>query len=181
MTIRSGVLLSLERARDLLHAVSVGLLTCRRQGINLSLFRCRHRFGTPSGTTIVNMDSEAILKVNLEDLPDDQKALIKQAIEEFREKCLLSYSRMSDFVIHKTLLPSVLLHGKSEDVEARTNARLVHKTVHKAFTNHNKVLANTVGNVLKEVFFGALVDQVGPAYFNGFNSSAVGSNEPGSS
>ena len=58
---------------------------------------------------------------------------------------------------------------------------MVHKTVHEAFTNHNKVLANTIGNVLKEIFFGALVDQVGPAYSNGFNPSAVGSNIPGSS
>jgi hypothetical protein len=51
----------------------------------------------------------------------------------------------------------------------------------KAFTNHNKVLANTIGNVLKEVFFRALVDQVGPAYFNGFNPSAMENNVPGSS
>ena len=45
------------------------------------------------------MDNEAILKVNLEDLPDDQKALIEQAVEEFIEKCLLSYSRTRDSVI----------------------------------------------------------------------------------
>ena len=64
-----------------------------------------------------------------------------------------------DLVIQKTPLPSVLLHGQSEDVEARTTAHLVHKTVHEAFINHNKVLANTIGNVMKEVFFGAPVDQ----------------------
>jgi hypothetical protein len=32
------------------------------------------------------MDNQTILKVNLEDLPYDQKALIEQAIEESREK-----------------------------------------------------------------------------------------------
>jgi predicted transcriptional regulator len=63
------------------------------------------------------MDNEAILKANLEDLPDDQKELIEQA-EEFHEKCLLSYSRTRDSIIQKALLPSVLLHGQSEDVEA---------------------------------------------------------------
>ena len=94
---------------------------------------------------------------------------------------MLSYSRTCDSVVQKAPLPSVLLHGQSEDVEARTTAHLVHKTTHEAFTNHNKVLANTIGNVLKEVFFGAPVDQVGPAYFNGFNPSAVGNNIPGSS
>ena len=58
---------------------------------------------------------------------------------------------------------------------------MVHKTVHEAFTNHNKVLANTFGNVLKEIFFRVLVDQVGLAYSNVFNPSAMGSNVPGSS
>ena len=120
-----------------------------------------------------------ILKVNLEDLPDDQKVLIEQAAEEFREKCLLSYSRTRNSVVHKTSLPSVLLHGQSEDVEARTTAHLVYKTIHEAFTNHNKVLANTIGNVLKEFFFEAPVDQVGLAYSNCFNPSAMGSNIPG--
>jgi hypothetical protein len=43
------------------------------------------------------------------------------------------------------------------------------------------VLVNTIGNVLKEVFFRALVDQVGPVYFNGFKPSAMGNNIPGSS
>ena len=53
----------------------------------------------PSGTTIVNIDNQAILKVNLEDLPKDQKALIDQAVEEFRQKCLLSYSKTCESVI----------------------------------------------------------------------------------
>jgi hypothetical protein len=92
----------------------------------------------------------------------------------------LSYSRTRDSVIQKTPLPSVFLHGQSEDVEARTTAHLVHKTVHKAFTNHNKVLADTIVNVLKEVFFGAPVDQVGPLYFNGYNPSAIESSVPSS-
>ena len=98
------------------------------------------------------MDNQTILKVNLEDLLDDKKAFIEQATEEFKEKCLLSYSRTHDSVVQKTPLPSVLMHGQSEDVKARTTTHLVHKTVHEAFTNHNKVLANTIGNVMKEVF-----------------------------
>jgi hypothetical protein len=58
---------------------------------------------------------------------------------------------------------------------------LVHKTVHEAFTNHNKVLGNTIGNVLKEIFFEALVDQVGLAYSNGLNHLAMGNNIPSTS
>ena len=47
--------------------------------------------------------------------------------------------------------------------------------VHEALTNHNHVLANSIGNVMKEAFFAASVDQVGPSYFNGYNPSTVGS------
>jgi len=57
------------------------------------------------------MDNQTILKVNLEDLPDDQKALIEKTAGEFREKWLLSYSRTRDSVIQKTPLPRVLLHA----------------------------------------------------------------------
>ena len=111
------------------------------------------------------MDNQIILKVNLEDLPDDQKALIEKTAGEFRQKWLLSYSRTRDSVVQKTPLPRVLLHGQSdpnEEAKTRIAAQMVHKTVHEAFMNHNQVLANTISDVMKEVFFGAPVDQVGP-------------------
>ena len=71
------------------------------------------------------MDNQTILKVNLEDLPNEKRALIDKAAEEFREKCLLSYSRTRDLVVLKTPLPRVLLHGQSdpnEEAEARLAA-----------------------------------------------------------
>ena len=58
---------------------------------------------------------------------------------------------------------------------------LVHKTISEALTNHNQILANSIGNVMKHVLFGAPVDQVGPTYSNGFNPLVVGSNVPSSS
>ena len=76
------------------------LLACCVFSSDGSITFCHpHTLGMPSGTTIVNMDNEAILKVNLEDLPGDHKALIEQAAKEFREKCLSSYSRMRDSVV----------------------------------------------------------------------------------
>jgi len=53
---------------------------------------------------------------------------------------------------------------------------MIHKTINEVIINHNQTLANMVGNVMKIVFFGAPVDQTGPAYFSGFNPSVVGSN-----
>jgi len=129
-------------------------------------------------------NNKAILKVNLEDLPDDQKALIEQAAEEFKEKCLMSYSKTHESIVQKTPLPRVLLHGQSdpnEEAEARLAVQMIHKTVNEVITNHNQTLANTVGNIMKIVFFGAPVDQMGLASFSGFNPSAIGSNVTSSS
>jgi hypothetical protein len=95
----------------------------------------------PSGTTIINMDNESILKVNFDELPSDHQLLITKAAEEFREKCLLSYSKTRDKVVQKTPLPRVLLHGQndlSEEAKARAAAHLVHKPISEAFTNHNQ-------------------------------------------
>ena len=58
---------------------------------------------------------------------------------------------------------------------------MIHKTVNEVITNHNQALANMVGNVMKTVFFGAPVDQMGLAYFSSLNPSAVGSNVTSSS
>ena len=58
---------------------------------------------------------------------------------------------------------------------------MIPMTINKVITNHNQTLANTVGNVMKTIFFGAPIDQTGPAYFSGFNPLAIGSNVTSSS
>ena len=65
------------------------------------------------------MNNDTILKINFEELPEDQQTLITKVAEEFREKCLLSYSKTYDSVVQKTPLPSVLLHGQSEEAKVR--------------------------------------------------------------
>ena len=72
-------------------------------------------------------------------------------------------------------------NDQSEEAKARVASKLVHKSVSEAFTNHNQVLVNSISNVMKEVFYGVPIDQVGPAYFNPQNPSAMGSNVPSSS
>ena len=58
---------------------------------------------------------------------------------------------------------------------------MINKIANEVITNHNQMLANTVGNVMKTIFFAAPVDQTGPAYFSGFNPLAMGSNVTSSS
>jgi len=65
-------------------------------------------------TTIVMAvhNNNGILMVHYEDLPDGDKGVINKAIEEFQNKCLLSYTKTYDnTIIQKYPLPRVLLHG----------------------------------------------------------------------
>ena len=110
-------------------------------------------------------------------------SLIKQRKNSNRSDCCLTIGRGKS-IVKKTSLPRVLLHGQSDpdgEAEARLAAQMIHKTVNEVITNHNQTLVNTVINIMKTILFGALVDQIGSAYFSGFNPSAVGSNVTSSS
>ena len=53
-----------------------------------------------------------ILMVPYEDLPDKDKDVINKAIDEFQNKCLLSYTKTRDNkVVQNYPLLRVLLHG----------------------------------------------------------------------
>ena len=58
-------------------------------------------------------NDSGILMVSYEDLPDEDKDVISKAIEEFQNKCLLSYTKTHDNkVVQKYPLPRVLIHGR---------------------------------------------------------------------
>ena len=53
-----------------------------------------------------------ILMVSYENLPNEDKDVISKAIEEFKNNCLLSYTKIHDNkVVQKYPLPRVLMHG----------------------------------------------------------------------
>ena len=82
--------------------------------VTLPYFYANTLFGTPDGTTIVMAahNNRDIRMVPYEDLPDEDKSVIGKAIEEFQNKCLLSYTKTCDNkVVQKYPLPRVLLHG----------------------------------------------------------------------
>ena len=121
--------------------------------------------------------------VPYEDLPDEDKDIISKAIEEFQNKCLLSYTKTRDNkVVQKYPLPRVLLHGQSDTDEAedrRFFVEVVNKSVHDAILNHNTAFLNTFHNTMKVVFHGYPIDQVGPAYYNIPHPSTQGTNQAG--
>ena len=108
--------------------------------------------------------------VPYEDLPDEDKDVISKAIEEFQNKCLLSYTKTRDNkVVQKYPLPRVLMNEQSDTDKAddrRFFVDAVNKSIHDAMLNHNTTFLNTFYNTMKEVFHGCPIDQVGSTYYN---------------
>ena len=130
-------------------------------------------------------NNKDIRMVPYEDLPAEDKDVFGKAIEEFQNKCLLSYTKTRDNkVIQKYRLPRVLMHGQSDTDEADDRhffVEVVNKSVHAAMMNHNTTFLNTFHNTMKEVFHGFPLDQVGPVYYNIPHPSTQGNNQAGTS
>jgi len=124
----------------------------------------------PGGTTIVKMDNEHILNVSMDELPEDLKTLVETAIEEYRNKCLLCFTKTRDqAVIQKTRLPRTLLDGQRDGdavAEHRLMVETISKTMADTLANHNEVFINSVTNAMKEALYGAPISQRGLAYTN---------------
>ena len=110
------------------------------------------------------------LWVPYEDLPDGDKDVIDKAIEEFQNKCLLSYTKIRDnTIVQKYPLPRVLLHGQTDttkDEDRHFFKEVVDKSVHDAISSHNEAFLDIFHNAIKEAIHGFLVGQGEPAYYN---------------
>ena len=119
--------------------------------------------------------------VPYEDLPDGDKDVIGKAIEEFQNKCLLSYTKTRDnTIVQKYPLPRVLLHGQSDADEAedrRFFMEAVNKSIRDAISSHNEAFLDTFHNAMKEATHGFLVGQVRMAYYNIPHPSTQGTNQ----
>ena len=97
----------------------------------------------------------------------------------------MSYTKTRDnTIVQKYPLPRVLLHGQTDADEAKDGCffvEAVNKSVYDAISNHNEVFLNTFHNIMKEVFHGYPIDQVGPAYYNIPHPSTQGTNQAGTS
>ena len=85
---------------------------------------------------MVTHNNNDIVMVPNEELPDGDKDVINKAIEEFQNKCLLSYTKTRDNIIVQNFpLPRVLLHGQTDITKAkdmRFFMEVVDKSVHDA-------------------------------------------------
>ena len=108
--------------------------------------------------------------VYYEDLPDEDKDTINKATEEFRKKCLLSYTKTCDStIIQEFPLPRVLLHGQTDTVEAKERrffTEAIDKSISDALSSRNEAFVDAFHNAMKEAIHGISVGQVGSTCYN---------------
>ena len=128
-------------------------------------------------------NNDNILMLHYEDLPDGDKGIISKAIEEFQNKCLLSYTKTRDStIIQKFPLPRVLLHGQTDTVEAKDRhffTEAIDKSVRDAISSRNEAFINVFHNAMKEAIHGIPVGQVGSTCYNILDPSTQGTNQVG--
>lgn len=107
--------------------------------------------------------------VSFEELPEEDQQLIDGLAEDFKLKCMESYGKTQGRIHKTSRLPQIVISGqKHEDtkLEKQFVADTIHKSVHNALGNHNKLFVTSLQNVMKEVFHGVPIDQEGMSYFN---------------
>ena len=121
-------------------------------------------------TIVMAVHNNDILMLHYEDLPDGDKGIISKGIEEFQNRCLLSYIKTCDnTIVQKFPLPRVVLHGQTdttEDEDRHFFKEVVDKSIRDAISSHNKAFLDIFHNTIKEAIHGFLVGQGGLAYNN---------------
>ena len=100
-----------------------------------------------------------ILAVTIEELSEEDQALINKACDQLKEKCLMLFGRTRDKVIQKIDFLRVLMsremdEGKQADKKSLVDA--LHKLVHDAMANH-KLFLFTFSNNMMDIIAGFLV------------------------
>jgi hypothetical protein len=102
------------------------------------------------------MENENLLNVTLNELLDSLKELVETAMNQYQEKCLLSFSRTMDKKVYqKTLFLRIILEGEHDptvQIQHQAMSETISKATVSTLANHNEILLNSITNVIKEAF-----------------------------
>jgi len=108
------------------------------------------------GPLVNNMENENMLNITLDELPDSLNELVKTTVNQYQEKCLLSFRRTRDKKVYeKTLFQRVILEGERDptvQIQHQAMSETISKAMASTLANHNKILLNGITNAIKEAF-----------------------------
>jgi hypothetical protein len=121
-----------------------------------------------------------VLDVTLNELSSEHQLVLKEAMEQFQQKCLLSFSKnRSGVPFLRTYMPRVLMPGETDAttaVEKQEAFAMVRQAMEEIMTRHNTAFLNSFQQMMVGVF-GPSADK----YFERAQGPSETANETGES
>jgi hypothetical protein len=101
-------------------------------------------------------DIKAVLDVTFNELSTEQQLQLKEAIDQFQQKCLMSFSKnRSGVPFLRTEMPRVLMPGESDAtfaMEKQEAFAMIQQTMEKIMARHNTAFLNGIRQIMVGVF-----------------------------
>jgi hypothetical protein len=105
---------------------------------------------------------QVVLDITLNELSSEHQLILKEAVEQFQQKCLLSFSKnMSGMPFLKTEMPRVLMPGETDVTAAAKKQEafaIVRQAMEEIMAKHSTAFLNTFKQMMIGVF-GPSVDK----------------------
>jgi hypothetical protein len=122
-------------------------------------------------------DIQDVLDVTFNELSSQHQLLLKEAVEQFQQKCLMSFSKnRSGVPFLKIDIPRVLMLGETDATVAAEKQEafgMIHQAMEDIMTRHNTAFLNSFQQMMVGVF-GPSVDK----HFEQGESSATTTGQP---
>jgi hypothetical protein len=134
----------------------------------------------PGGTLkLIKMpDIKTVLDVTFNELSSEQQLLLKEAMDQFQQKCLMSFSKNKSGVpFLRTDMPRVLMLGESDATSAAEKQEafaMIQQTMEEIMARHNTAFLSSIRQMMVGVF-GPGVDK---HFEQGDSSAAAAAGQP---
>jgi hypothetical protein len=101
------------------------------------------------------LDIHDVMDVTIEELSPEQQLQLKEAVDQFWEKCLMSFSKTRSGVPYlKSDMPRVLLPGEPDTTFAEENEVMnaVQQTMENIMAKHNTAVLSMFRQMMVSVF-----------------------------
>jgi hypothetical protein len=120
---------------------------------------------------------QAVLDVTLNELSSEHQLILKEAVEQFQQKCLMSFSKnRSGVPFLKIDMPRVLMPGETDAttaVEKQEGFAMIRQAMEEIMARHNTTFLNSFRQMMVGVF-GPSVDK----HFEQGESSVAANGQP---
>jgi hypothetical protein len=117
-------------------------------------------------------DVQAVLDVTFDELSTDHQLILKEAVEQFQQKCLMSFSKnRSGVPFLRTDMPRVLMPGETDATAAAEKQKafgMIQQAMEDIMARHNTAFLNS----FRPMMVGVFGPNVGKHFDQGESSAA---------